>query len=244
MRPGGDAAAELIVVEGYMDVIALHQAGFGGAVAPLGTALTVEQMEALWRAAAAPVLCFDGDAAGRRAAIKAAETALPLLTSERSLRFCRLPEGDDPDSVLRRQGAGAMRAILAGARPMGDVLFDLLGEGVKPDAAPEQRSALYGRLVAAAGRIADRTLAREYRDTLTSRFFATFRARQFPPQIPARTECAGRGSLRSAPQSAPQGATGAAIRPARAHADPDCDPAAPSGVAARRRGGVLRPRHA
>ena len=176
VRPGGQAP-DLIVVEGYMDVIALHQAGFTGAVAPLGTALTKEQIEALWRVCPAPVLCFDGDAAGRRAAIKAAETALPLLEPERSLRFCRLPEGEDPDSLLRRQGAGAMRPIVHGARPMGEMLFDLLSEGVK-DPGPEQRAALHARLVEAAGRIANRTLAAEYRRTLLDRFFETFRARR------------------------------------------------------------------
>jgi DNA primase len=176
-KPGETVAADLIVAEGYMDVIALHQAGFGGAVAPLGTALTSEQMEALWRVSAVPVLCFDGDAAGRRAAIKAAETALPLLDTERSLRFCRLPEGEDPDSLLRRQGVGAMRQLVQGARPIGEVLFELLSEGVK-DPGPEQRAALHARLVEAAGRIGNRTLSGEYRRTLLDRFFETFRPRR------------------------------------------------------------------
>ncbi len=190
-RPADAMRPDLVVVEGYMDVIALQQAGFPAAVAPLGTALTPDQMEALWRVSAVPVLCFDGDAAGRRAAIKAAETALPLLDTERSLRFCRLPEGEDPDSLLRQQGAGAMRQLLQGARPIGDVLFELLSEGVKPDSSPEQRSALYNRLVEAATRIGNKSLAREYRETLTSQFFATFRSRRGPGRDANRTGRAG-----------------------------------------------------
>ncbi|WP_428393238.1 DNA primase [Lichenicoccus sp.] len=172
----GAGAAELIVVEGYMDVIALHQAGFAGAVAPLGTALTPEQLAALWRLSPAPVLCFDGDAAGRRAAVRAAELALPLLAPDRSLRFCRLADGEDPDSLLRAQGPAAAKAAIAAARPLGDVLFELLSEGLK-DPGPEQRAALRARLEAAAAQITDRALAREYRDTLIRRFFETYRPR-------------------------------------------------------------------
>ena len=99
--------ADLVAVEGYMDVIALHQAGFTGAVAPLGTALTEEQMAELWRLSPAPILCFDGDAAGRRAATRAAEAALPHLAHDRSLRFAALPEAEDPDTLVRRQGPAA-----------------------------------------------------------------------------------------------------------------------------------------
>lgn len=174
VRGGRGAGAELLVVEGYMDVIALHQAGFGGAVAPLGTALTAEQMEALWQVAPAPVLCFDGDAAGQRAAVKAAETALPLLNVDRTLRFCVLPEGEDPDSLLRRDGPAAMEALVTGARPMGQVLFGLLSEGVR-NPGPEQRAALRRRLVEVAALIPDKALASEYRSTLLDSFFETFR---------------------------------------------------------------------
>lgn len=187
-RGGGHAAPapELLVVEGYMDVIALHQAGFTGAVAPLGTALTSEQMEALWQVSSAPVLCFDGDAAGQRAAVKAAETALPLLNVERTLRFCTLPEGEDPDSLLRQRGTAAMAALVEGARPLSEVLFGLLSEGTR-DPGPEQRAALRQRLVEAAGLIPDKSLASEYRSTLLDRFFATFRRR------PAMSGRGGRG---------------------------------------------------
>ena len=102
--PNGGAAA--IVVEGYMDVIALHRAGFATAVAPLGTALTEMQLAELWRLSPEPVLCFDGDTAGQRAALRALDRALPLLQPGRSLRFATLPPGEDPDSLIR--GAGAV----------------------------------------------------------------------------------------------------------------------------------------
>ncbi|WP_323990440.1 DNA primase [Nguyenibacter sp. L1] len=173
-RPRGAPPVELVVAEGYMDVIALHQAGFPGAVAPLGTALTAEQMEALWQIAPAPILCFDGDAAGQRAAVKAAETALPLLDVNRTLRFCTLPEGEDPDSLLRARGAGAVAALLDGASPLGHVLFDLLTAGVR-DPGPEQRAAIRRRLTEVAALIGDKALAAEYRATLLDRFFATYR---------------------------------------------------------------------
>ena len=163
--------APLVVVEGYMDVIGLAQAGIGGAVAPLGTALTEEQLEELWRLAPAPILCFDGDAAGSRAAARAAELALPLLAPDRTLRLARLPSGEDPDSLVRRQGTDAVRVVLSAAAPLGDALFDLLREA-GGEATPEQRAAFRARLEAAARRIPDRALAGEYRRALLDRFFA------------------------------------------------------------------------
>ncbi len=118
-REGVRAGAALVVVEGYMDVIALHQAGFAGAVAPLGTALTAEQLEELWRLDPAPVLCFDGDAAGARAAARAAELALPLLAPERTLRLARLPAGEDPDTLVRTPRRRGFRRDAAGGAPAG-----------------------------------------------------------------------------------------------------------------------------
>jgi DNA primase len=176
--------APLVVVEGYMDVIALDQAGIGGAVAPLGTALTEEQLEELWRLAPAPILCFDGDAAGSRAAARAAELALPLLAPDRTLRLARLPTGEDPDTLVRRQGADGMRAVLSAAAPLSEALYDLLRE-TGGEATPEQRAAFRTRLEAAARRIPDRALAGEYRRTLLDRFFA------------------GRGAGRRAPAARP-----------------------------------------
>ena len=122
-RARADAGAAVIVVEGYMDVIALHRAGFGGAVAPLGTALTETQLHELWRLAPEPVLCFDGDAAGQRAALRALARALPLLTPGRSLRFAALPAGEDPDSLIRGGAPGAFPQILAAARPLSEMLW-------------------------------------------------------------------------------------------------------------------------
>lgn len=171
-RAGVRAGQRLVVAEGYMDVIALHQAGFAGAVAPLGTALTEEQMEELWRLAPDPVLCFDGDAAGARAAARAAELCLPLLTPERTLRLAALPGGEDPDTLVQKRGPAAFQAVLDGARPLSEALFDFVREQGGGD-TPEQRAALRARLVAAAERIADRSLAAEYRGALLDRFYAS-----------------------------------------------------------------------
>jgi DNA primase len=166
--------AGLIVVEGYMDVIALHQAGFGAAVAPLGTALTEEQIEELWRLSPAPVLCFDGDAAGARAAARAADLALPLMAPNRTLSIATLPAGEDPDTLVRRQGAGGFQAVLKAAQPLADALYDLLHEG-GGHTTPEQRAAFRIRLEQAARRIPDRALALEYKRVLLDRFFAAQR---------------------------------------------------------------------
>jgi DNA primase len=160
----------IVVVEGYMDVIALHQAGFSGAVAPLGTALTEEQLEELWRMTPSPVLCFDGDAAGARAAARSADLALPLLAPERTLRIASLPQGEDPDTMVRRQGNAGFQAVLDAARPLAEALYDLLREA-GGEKTPEQRAAFRTRLDAAARRIPDRALSDEYRRELQNRFF-------------------------------------------------------------------------
>jgi DNA primase len=187
-REGAFRGAPVVAVEGYMDVIALHQAGFTGAVAPLGTALTVEQLEELWRLNPEPVLCFDGDAAGARAAARAAETALPLISTDRTLRFATLPDGQDPDTLTARGGRMAFQAVLDAAQPMAEALFGLVTEG-RPAATPEQRAALRNRLAGAAGTIADKALAAEYRRVLLDRFFAASRPARGgrpPPRRAAR----------------------------------------------------------
>ncbi len=175
-RAAARAGQRVVVVEGYLDVIALHQAGFEGAVAPLGTALTDLQLEALWRLSPAPVLCFDGDAAGARAAARTASLALPLLTPEQTLGVARMPAGEDPDSLVRRHGKSAFEAVLEGALPLGHALFDLLREGAGD--TPEQRAGLRARLEAAAAQIQHPGLAREYRAALLDRFFADARQRR------------------------------------------------------------------
>lgn len=128
-----------IVVEGYMDVIALHQAGFPSAVAPLGTALTPEQMMLLWRGCAEPILCFDGDTAGTRAAHRAAQRALSVLKVGHTLRFCFLPTGEDPDSLLRAGRTDEWRQILSRPQPLVDVLWSIFMQG-RIISTPEQKA--------------------------------------------------------------------------------------------------------
>jgi DNA primase len=184
-REGAFRGAAVVAVEGYMDVIALHQAGFTGAVAPLGTALTEDQLQELWRLSPEPVLCFDGDAAGARAAARVAEAALPLISAERSLKLATLPAGEDPDTLIAKGGKAAFQAVMDAARPLSEALYGLLLEG-QAIASPEQRAAARNRLVAAASTISDRALASEYRQALLDRFFATTRRRRPGQAAPAR----------------------------------------------------------
>ncbi len=170
LRKGG----ELIVAEGYMDVIALDRAGFGGAVAPLGTALTEQQIIVLWRLAKEPVLCFDGDEAGARAATRAAERALPLLQAGRSLNFAALPAGSDPDSLIVGGGAAAMRRVLDGARPMSEVIWQL-EHGLNLLDTPERKADLDKRLRARASQIADPTVRDHYRAAFRDWMWKAFR---------------------------------------------------------------------
>ena len=163
--------ATIVAVEGYMDVIALHQAGLEGAVAPLGTALTDEQLAELWRLSPMPVLSFDGDAAGRRAALKVAEIAMPSLTPERSLKLGLLPPGEDPDSFVRKHGPQQLQAFLDAAKPISVSLFGLMSEAVGD--TPEERAGLRSRLEAAAACVADKSLAGEIRRSLLDQFFAS-----------------------------------------------------------------------
>jgi DNA primase len=169
-RDGVRNGATLIVVEGYMDVCAATQAGFAGTIAPLGTALTQDQLDQMWRVSPCPVLCFDGDSAGARAASRVMQLALPMLTPERSLKFATLPSGDDPDSLVRKGGASAFQAVLDVARMPSDALFDML-RSAAGDATPEQRAALRSHIIDACGRILDKSLAGEYRRVLLDRLF-------------------------------------------------------------------------
>jgi DNA primase len=182
--------AGVVVVEGYMDAIACQRAGVA-AVAPLGTALTEEQMEALWRLHPEPTLCFDGDAAGRRAAFRSIDRALPRLRPGRSFRFALVSGGKDPDDVLREQGATALKAQLADTQPFAEVLFGREHE-LEPLDTPERRAGLKARLRAAARSIADTDLAEAYREDMLARFDQLFARR---PQAPAP---AGRANGRAA----------------------------------------------
>ncbi|MFC3126408.1 DNA primase [Pseudoroseomonas globiformis] len=180
-RDAAFKGAPVVVVEGYMDVIALHQAGLEGAVAPLGTALTEEQLAELWRLTPQPILCFDGDAAGARAAARAAELALPLISTERSLGFVTLPAGEDPDTLIGKSGPQAFRSLLDAARPLSGVLYDMVAAH-HPGGAPEARAALRHALEEAAGKIPDKFLAGEYRRALLDRFFASGRRSALAPR--------------------------------------------------------------
>jgi len=179
---GGPGA---IVTEGYMDVIALHRAGFPTAVAPLGTALTELQLQELWRLTAEPVLCFDGDAAGQRAAARAMRRALPLLRPGLSLLFATLPPGDDPDSMIRQLGRGAFEQILAAALPLSTMLWESELGGSRLD-TPERRAALERRLMDNVAVIADRSVQAQYRRFIRDRLFDVGRGTRAGTQRAAR----------------------------------------------------------
>jgi DNA primase len=172
----------VIAVEGYMDTIALAQAGFAHVVAPLGTALTENQLGLLWRMAKEPVLCFDGDQAGLKAAWRAADLALPLLEAGRTLRFALLPEGQDPDDLVKTGGPDAFARVLAEARPLVDLLWSRETSGGVFD-TPERRADLERRLRELSGRIRDESLRRHYGQEMRDRvhaFFGAARQRQGP----------------------------------------------------------------
>jgi DNA primase len=188
--PASRKTGRIIVVEGYMDVIALAQAGFGEAVAPLGTALTEHQLERLWRLADVPILCFDGDSAGQKAAIRAALRALPGLAPGRSLRFVTLPEGQDPDDLVRARGPAAFEALLEKPESLVDRLW-AHEHAAEPLDTPEQRAGLKRRLMTHAETIADPDVRHEYQaefrrriDDLFARPQRDFTPRQFTPRKP------------------------------------------------------------
>lgn len=158
-------SSEILVAEGYMDVIALAQAGFNNAVAPLGTALTEEQIVQLWRLAPEPILCLDGDEAGQRAAGRAAERALPLLKPGHSLRFTTLPAGQDPDDLIKRHGAQAMRDLIASAVPLSDYLWSK-EQNASPTDTPERKADFLKRVRDHIHQIQDETVKQAYFDTI------------------------------------------------------------------------------
>ncbi|MCA8880080.1 MAG: DNA primase [Rhodobacteraceae bacterium] len=173
-RAAAGQGAALIVAEGYMDVIALNEAGFAGAVAPLGTAVTAEQLELLWRIAPEPVLALDGDAAGVKAAMRLVDVALPLLKAGRGLRVALLPEGKDPDELIRDRGAAAMQAALDAAQPMVELLWRRETEGRTFD-SPDRRAALEARLADLTEKIADPVVKSHYRRALKDLQWTAFR---------------------------------------------------------------------
>lgn len=167
-------AGQVLVVEGYMDVIALAQFGIDYAVAPLGTALTEEQISHLWHMADEPILSFDGDNAGQRAAGRAVERALPMLRPGKSLRFMMMPPGDDPDSLVQREGRGAVEGLIDKAEPLVSMLWQNLTAGVQAD-TPERRAGLEKKIFTKLAEIQDENVKTLYQREFRDRLFKQFR---------------------------------------------------------------------
>jgi DNA primase len=176
-RQAAHHGAPLVVVEGYVDVIAMVGVGFAGSVAPLGTALTENQLALLWKMADEPILCFDGDRAGQKAAWRAADLALPHLKPGKSLRFALLPEGQDPDDLARASGRAAIEEVIGAARGLADVIWLREVEGGSY-ATPERRAALEARIGELSNSVRDEVVRRYYRQDLSERL-----QRMFAPDV-------------------------------------------------------------
>jgi DNA primase len=196
----------VIAVEGYMDVIALAQAGIEGAVAPLGTALTENQLDLLWRMSPEPVLCFDGDQAGLKAALRAADLALPAVQPGRSVRFALLPDGKDPDDLVRAEGAGAFRAVLAEARPLADMIWARETAGHVFE-TPERKAELERTLRDVTARIRDESVRFHYQQDMRERVKAFF-----GPAVERAQQNRRRDRQQGGPGSRPPRTGGAAAR--------------------------------
>jgi DNA primase len=187
-RAAAVKAGTIVVAEGYLDVIALVRAGIEAAVAPLGTALTENQLALLWRTTPEPVLAFDGDPAGQKAALRAAHLALPHLAPGQSLRFAFLPPGEDPDSLVRAQGAAGMKKVLEAAQPLSLVLWRAQTDG-RDFSTPERRAGLERALADIAGQITDAKVADYYKREFDQKVFEAFKRRQTKaPSRPSRSE--------------------------------------------------------
>ena len=236
-RQAAHNGSPLVVVEGYVDVIAMVGAGFAATVAPLGTALTENQLALLWKMADEPILCFDGDKAGQKAAWRAADLALPQLKPGKSLRFALLPEGQDPDDLARSGGRLAIEEVIGAARGLADVIWSREIEGGS-FATPERRAALEARIGELTNGIRDEVVRRYYRQDLAERLQRTFapeggaaamaraisgggraanqardsagRAASFTPGAAGRFESRGRGR---SPRRAARPSTAAPTRP-------------------------------
>lgn len=190
--PASRQSGRVVVVEGYMDVIALAQAGFGECVAPLGTALTEHQIERLWKMVDRPLLCFDGDNAGQKAAMRAATRALPLLKPGLSLGFVSLPGGQDPDDLVRASGPQAFTACLDQATGLLDHLWSH-ELAAQPLTSPEARAGFKARLNAHADTIADGDIKALYRREIGQRFSDLFFAARAPSPARAPQQRGGTG---------------------------------------------------
>jgi len=186
-RQAAHEGAPLIAVEGYVDVIAMVSVGFNASVAPLGTALTENQLALLWKMADEPILCFDGDGAGQRAAFRAADLALPHLKPGKSLRVALLPEGQDPDDLARSGGRAAIEEVIALAKPLGEIVWSREIEGGS-FATPERRAALEARINELTNGIRDEVVRRYYRQDFSERL-----RNAFAPQSGYRDNARGGG---------------------------------------------------
>lgn len=186
-RKSAHDAGSVVVVEGYMDVIALAQAGIDHAVAPLGTAVTEEQIAELWRLAPEPILCFDGDKAGLGAAARALDRVLPLLAPGQSARFALLPQGLDPDDLIRQEGPGAMQRILSSALPLSEMLWRIMTESADT-ATPERRAGLEKTIFSRLAKIGDERVRNFYNREFRDRLYRAF--------APRRTGAFGRNRKR------------------------------------------------
>ena len=195
--PASRQSGRIVVVEGQMDVIALAAAGIGEAVAPMGTALTETQLEMLWRLVETPILCFDGDAAGQRAAMRAVTRALPLLRPAHSLQIVRMPAGKDPDDLIKENGVAALEALLAAPKSLLDQLWEHERDAA-PLNTPEDKAGLKARLMAHVETIADQDIKSLYRRELNERFSAF----AYPPRPEREWRPMGRAAAprRSDPQ--------------------------------------------
>ncbi|HEX3858278.1 MAG TPA: toprim domain-containing protein, partial [Pseudolabrys sp.] len=181
-RQAAHDGAPVITVEGYVDVIAMVTAGFPATVAPLGTALTEDQLAVIWKMADEPVLCFDGDGAGLRAAYRAVDLAMPRLKPGKSLKFAMLPQGQDPDDLVRSDGREAVAEVIAAARPLAQMLWMRETEGHSFD-TPERRAALEARINEITAGIADDSVRKYYRQDINARlaqFFAPAQRERAP----------------------------------------------------------------
>jgi len=201
--PAREAAGKgrpLIVGEGYMDVIAMVEAGFPAAVAPLGTAITEDQLRLMWRISPEPVITLDGDTAGQRAALRVIDLALPMLEAGQGLRFAVLPQGMDPDDLLKERGAPALQEVLDQALPMVTLLWRRETEGQVFD-SPERKAALDKRLRAALQKIADPSIRSHYGEDIKELRWSLFRQGRRPARDPARPLGAP-GGFRPGPRGA------------------------------------------
>ena len=182
-REASGKGQALVVAEGYMDVIALSEAGFRAVVAPLGTAVTEDQLRLMWRISDEPIIALDGDTAGVRAALRVIDLALPLLEAGKGLRFAVMPGGMDPDDLIRAQGTGAMKAVLDAAQPMVNLLWQREVEGRSFD-SPERKATLDKSLRAAINRITDPSIRTHYGEEI-KRLRSDLFGQRTRPDLPA-----------------------------------------------------------